>query len=212
MIRLVLIIITLNAFATDDFKNFEQPVEGMLPFFSRSDTSPTWKKDRKDILKINDHKLESQLSKEFGSEQMKGKVSVVNFFFATCTGYCPRMTSNIKRAQKDFSKNNKVNFVSYSVTPSIDTQEILRTYAEKNNINNQNWHLVRGDRDIIYKIAREQLLADLDVDLSKPKDQFAHSESVYLIDQELRVRGIYNSASKRAMEELKEDIQKILKP
>lgn len=207
---LLILLITFNVFSGDDFRSFETPVKGVLPYFKHKDISPTWKKTN-DRMKIKKYTLESQLKDKFGDKDMKGKVSVVNFFFATCQGYCPRMTSNIKRAFKHHKGEKGVNFISYSVTPNIDTKETLKEYAKRTDIANSNWHLVRGDRDTIYNLARKQLQADLEVDLKKDEDQFVHSENVYLIDQDLYVRGIYNSASKREMNELSEDISKLLK-
>lgn len=197
--------------ANEDFKNFETPVKGMLPFFSKKDISPTWNSKANNLLRIEKHELSSQLKAKFGSSDMTGRVSVVNFFFATCPGYCPRITSNIKKVHKSFTDSKRVKFVSYSVTPNIDTIDKLTQYAKKYKIDASNWHFVRGDRKVIYNIARNQLIADLAIDLNKDVDQFVHSESIYLIDRNLYVRGIYNSASKRAMAELKEAISLLLK-
>lgn len=214
MIRkfLFFFLITYSIAAEDNsFKNFETPIDGMLPYFVKKDLSPTWKKENKELLKLGDHQVQSQLTKTFGSKKMKGKVTIVNFFFATCPGYCPRITSNVKKVFNDYRDNNDVQFVSYSVTPSLDTLEVLKNYAEKHEVNNKNWHFVRGKREVIYDVARKYLLADLAIDLNKEKEEFVHTESLYLIDGELNVRGIYNSASMRALQELKGDIKLLLK-
>lgn len=210
LIKFLLFVFLIQlSFADDSFKNFEVPVPGKLPFFKTEDLSPTWQQAKH--IEIKEHQLESHLKPNFGSQDMQGKVSVINFFFATCKGYCPRMTSNIKKAYLPVKDEKNVNFISYSVTPNIDTQEILKEFADRYKINHSNWHLVRGKRKVIYDLAREQLQADLEIDPNKNTDQFVHSESVYLVDQNLKLRGIYNSASARAMNELSADIKKLLK-
>lgn len=197
----------MNFAYCEDYKIFATPNDNILPYFKKETLNPTW--DKKNTIEILSHKLESQLKNPFGNADMKSKISIVNFFFASCRGYCPRMTSQIKKVQSQFRTDKSVQFISYSVTPSIDTTEKLRQYAQENNIAKQNWHLVRGDRDVIYHIAKNQLYSDLEVDLTKSQDQYAHSESLYLIDQNLKLRGIYNSASKRALSELITDIKKL---
>jgi protein SCO1/2 len=193
---------------TSDFKKFDTPVEGELPYFEKEELRPVWTKSS-NTIKLKKHSLESQLTSNFGSEQMLGKISLVNFFYATCNEYCPRITSNIKKIQQQFSSDSKINFISYSVTPNIDNKKILNGFANRYKVNHQNWHFVRGDRKVIYDIAKKQLYADINVDLSKSKDQFAHSESVYLIDSNLNLRGIYNSANRTSMKELAKDLNSL---
>jgi len=198
----------------EDFKKFNSPIDGKLPYFEKKDITPIWLTNssgvkKKGLLQLNSHQLRSQYKKSFGSKQMNGKVNIVNFFFASCPGYCPTIMKNIKYAHNEWKGNSQVNFVSYSVTPKIDTEENLRKYSVTNEIANTNWFLLTGDREKIYTIAREQLLADLAIDLNKPEDQFVHSENVYLLDKDLYVRGIYNSTMKKKMLKLAKDIEKL---
>lgn len=205
-----LLMICLRVYSVETFKKFEIPVDDRLPYFEKKTLSPTWE-ESKNIIQLNSFSLESHLKENFTDKDMKGRVSVINFFYATCNGYCPRITSNLKRVYQQFYNINQVSFYSYSVTPNIDQIDILKKYVKKHHIDGQNWHFLRGRRSVIYDIARNQLYTDLQINEEKSEDQFVHSESVYLLDQDLKLRGIYNSASKRAMEELSQDIQKLSK-
>ncbi len=202
--------ITVNA---NNYKTLNMPDENTLPYFEKGDLNPTWikKEQGKDkFLRIQDFDLISNQKEKFSSEDLKGKVSAVHFFFATCNGYCPTMTKNIKHAFEKYKGSSFVNFVSMSVTPEIDQMSVMQKYANDYEINESNWHLVRGNRNVIYTIAREQLQADLDVDLKKSEDQFVHSESVYLVDKDLFVRGIYNGNKKLSMLKMAEDMKMLL--
>lgn len=207
--KLFLVLIFFICTQAQDFSNFESAIENELPYFYGKDITPTWNSNQKEIMKLEKHNLQSHLDRDFGTNKMKGKITIINFFFATCPGYCPRITKNVKSVYSQYKGQKDIQFVSYSVTPNIDTLKVLQEYAKDNAIEESNWHLARGKRDTIYKVAREQLYADMAIDLNKDKDQFVHTESIYLVDQELRIRGIYNSASKRALNELSEDIKKL---
>lgn len=206
---LALISTCIFASESESLKNFEKPIEGMLPYFQQGDLSPTWTKKSKKLLRLAPHQAKSQISKSFGTNEMMGKLTVINFFFATCPGYCPRITSNIKKVFEDFKEDKGIQFASYSVTPSLDKLKVLTEYAERYEVNKKNWHFVRAKKEVVYNLARKNLFADLAIDLNKEKDEFVHTESIYLIDQDLYVRGIYNSASRRALMNLKKDIQSL---
>ncbi|MAZ49072.1 MAG: SCO family protein [Halobacteriovoraceae bacterium] len=213
MIKTLASLLIIFSVGANDYKSFNQPDPSKLPYFEVGDLNPVWEvkeENKKRFLKIEDFNLISNQKENFSSSDFKGKVSVLNFFFATCPGYCPIMTKNIKFAFEDYKENKKVNFVSLSVTPTKDTITVLNSYADKYKINFSNWHLVRGNRDTIYQIAREQLQTDLDVDLKKSEDQFVHSESVYLIDENLFVRGIYNGNKKQSMLKMAQDMKLIM--
>ena len=54
------------------------------------------------------------------------------------------------------------------------------------------------------------LKADGAVGAQKSESSFIHTTYVYLVDKRLRVRGIYDSASPKAMAQLTEDKAKVL--
>src|SRR4051812_35293154 len=44
----------------------------------------------------------NQDGKTITNEDLKGKVSVVEYFFATCKGMCPKMNENMEKVYKAF--------------------------------------------------------------------------------------------------------------
>lgn len=86
-------------------------------------------------------------------DNYKGKVYVVEFFFTTCPTICPRMNKNLVDIQNVFKNEANFGVASFSITPELDTPEILKAYAEQYGITNPNWNLLTGDETEIYKLA-----------------------------------------------------------
>ncbi len=57
--------------------------------------------------------------------------------------------------QNEFDNFENFGVASFSITPDIDTPEVLKAYAERYGITNLNWHLMTGDEEAIYKLANE---------------------------------------------------------
>jgi len=174
----------------------------------------------------------NQNGKTITNKDYEGKVYLVEFFFTTCPTICPRMTKNLVQIQNHF-KEFEADFgvASFSITPEIDTPEVLNTYAKNYGITNPNWHLMTGDEDTIYKLANDGFY------LYTAKDEsveggFEHSGNFALIDKEGYIRsrltspnnpliyynGIISEEEKvddegipQEISILKEDIAKLLK-
>lgn len=211
--KLALFLATLffsSPLTASNFRTVHTPIDGQLPYFLKQDMTPIWdiaSTKPSDLISMPKFSLESQLDKNFENHDIAERVTVLNFFFASCGGYCPGITRNMRIAFDPLKESDKVTFVSLSVTPNIDQPEVLTDYANRHKINDKNWHLVRGNREAIYDIGRNHLYADIAVDISKGEDQFVHSESVYLMDQKGFVRGIYNGNVPRDMKKMLQDME-----
>jgi protein SCO1 len=67
------------------------------------------------------------------SDLLKGKVVVIDTFFGTCTGSCPRMSGLFAGLQDRLGDQlgKNVFLLSFSVDPETDTPEKLKEYAEQ---------------------------------------------------------------------------------
>jgi len=129
----------------------------------------------------------NQDGKTITNEDYLGKVYVVEFFFTTCPTICPIMNKNLVEVQEYFNGFQNFGVASFTITPEIDTPEVLKNYAENYGITNPNWHLMTGNEDAIYKIANEGF------NLYTAKDEtveggFEHSGNFALIDKEGYIR------------------------
>ena len=128
-----------------------------------------------------------QNGKTITQEDYLGKVYVVEFFFTSCPTICPIMNRNLVEVQNQFKDFENFGVASFSITPDIDTPEVLKAYAESYGITNPNWHLMTGDETAIYKLANEGF------NLYTAKDEtveggFEHSGNFALIDKEGFIR------------------------
>ena len=155
--------------------------------------------------KIPDFELTNQLGQPISLKDLKmvdfetgdtsGKILVVNFFFTHCATICPRMTANIKRLQEAIKKSEKigdrtadfVQFLSLTVDPDRDSVATLKKWADRFQINPNNWWLLTGDKKTIYDLSLNQmkLLAQDPVGVDTG---FFHTDIIVLIDKNGVVR------------------------
>lgn len=83
----------------------------------------------------------------FYSDLLKGKVVIINAFFATCQGSCLPMNRNLEKVQAALGDHvgKDVNIISISVDPAVDTPAALKAYAEKLHAK-PGWYFLTGER------------------------------------------------------------------
>ena len=156
--------------------NFEKNIES-LPYLLVNN-------ERK---KVPDFKFINQNEKLVSNKDYLGKVYIVEFFFTTCTTICPIMNTNLVHIQNSFTAFPDFGIASFSINPEYDTSEVLRLYAQENDITNPNWNLMTGERNEIYKLANDgfNLYTAASPDFI---DGFEHSGYFAIIDKEGYIR------------------------
>lgn len=190
----------------------EAPV---LPYYNTPDFEPQFFENRQAAEGKITHHLKpfsflDQHGHSLSDTLLRGKVHVANFFFSRCTNICPNMIKQMRVIESEFGQNADVEIVSFSVTPWLDSVGVLQKYAQKNNIKSKQWHLLTGDKNAIYTLARKSYFAEENLGFSKDNSQFLHTEHVVLVDKTLRIRGIYNGSLGLEMEQLTKDIKLLL--
>ncbi|HRN72619.1 MAG TPA: SCO family protein [Ginsengibacter sp.] len=150
------------------------------------------------------------------SKDVNHKVYVAEYFFTTCTGICPKMNANMALVYNKFKDSADFAIISHTSMPETDSIPLLKAYEEKmigNNTNNPaRWYFVTGDKANLYKMARESYLVDDPNNNSENiDDSFIHTQFFSLVDQQGRVRGIYDGLKKDEIQLLEKDIAKLLK-
>jgi len=181
-----------------------------LPIFTPADLRPTLV--HPSLIGNTTHELPqfsftNQFGDELSSKDVENKIYVANFFFTSCPSICIDLTNNLKIVQNAFDK--EIVILSHSVDPEIDTVERLMKYQEINEIDGSNWFLLRGNIDEIIKMAQLGYFAIASVD-SHIENSLIHTENIVLIDDQQRIRGVYNGTSELEMNYLIDDINKLL--
>ncbi|WP_456462824.1 SCO family protein [Reichenbachiella sp.] len=185
-----------------------------LPYYNEATFTPRWidpSEVSDDFHRIPAFTLTNQLGERMTEESLNDKITVVDFFFTVCPGICPKMTNNMLLVQEAFGSVEDVQIFSHSVTPDYDSVSVLREYARIKGINGAQWHLLTGDRDMIYNLGRNHYFIEEDLGLQKAPEDFIHTENFLLIDQDRRIRGIYNGLSKTAIQQLIADAKTLMK-
>jgi protein SCO1/2 len=152
-----------------------------------------------------------QDGKRVSQQQLNGKVYVAEYFFTTCKGICPKMNGNMKKVYNAFKNEPNFCIISHTVDPEVDSVGRLKRYADSLDISSDHWLLVTGRKDSLYHAARvSYLLDDPKNDYEKIEEQFIHTQFFALVDQEGRVRKIYDGLKKDEIAELQTDITRLL--
>lgn len=187
-----------------------------LPYYNTPEFTPQFFQSEKQAADSITHTIPAfsftnQDGKQITQKDIEGKIHVANFIFTRCGSICPVITKHMKRVQDAFGNNPDVIMLSYSVTPWIDNVSQLKSYADNNDINSANWHLLTGKQGDIYKLARQSYFAEEDLGFTKDSTDFLHTEHILLIDKTKRIRGIYNGTLQLEIEQMIKDIRVLVK-
>ncbi|MRI00199.1 SCO family protein [Kriegella sp. EG-1] len=182
-----------------------------LPYYSDESFTPQWiipkSDEERQFHKISNFQLVNQLGDTITHKTFEDKIYITDFFFTTCPGICLKMTGSMLKVQEEFKNDSDILLLSHSVTPSIDSVSVLKTYAEKNNIIDNKWHLVTGNKTEIYNLGRNEYFVENDLGIPKDVNDFLHTENFLLIDKNKHIRGIYNGLNRASIAQLITDVK-----
>lgn len=147
------------------------------------------------------------------NKDVEGKVYLVEYFFTSCKGMCPKLNDNMVIVYKAFRGNPDFKILSHSVDPKNDTVAALKAYSRRFDADANQWMFLTGDKKHLYEMARESYLitaADDTAHISIDKD-FIHDNRFILVDRTGHIRGEYDGLNKPLMDTLISDIQLLLK-
>ena len=143
----------------------------------------------------------------------QNKITVVEYFFTTCKGICPKLNTNMKGIYELYQKEPDFQIVSHTCNPGTDSVSVLKHYADSLQVNTAKWIFLTGRKDSLYQMARgSYLLDDPKNNVEKIEDQFLHTQFFALVDRNGKIRGkIYDGLKPIEVEQLKVDIGRLIK-
>ncbi|MDX2153408.1 MAG: SCO family protein [Bryobacteraceae bacterium] len=155
---------------------------------------------------VADFELTDQTGATFKSkDQLTGKIWIADFFFTTCQGPCPRMSSQMRRIQEGLLDYPNIHLVSFTIDPKNDTPPALAEYAKRFKAQPGKWHFLTGPLPALHQISRySMMLGDVDGSLQ-------HSTRFVLVDQKSRIRGFYQSDEPGAIDRVIADAKTLTK-
>ncbi len=146
----------------------------------------------------------------FNSKSLAGKVHVADFFFTSCPGICPVMTSQMQRLQEMTTDFPAFKMVSFTVDPTRDTPEKLKEYAISHHADLKRWVFLTAPEDSIYKVGIKGYYLGMQKDSIEPGG-YMHSGRFVLVDKNGLIRGYYDGTNGHDVDRLKDDLAMLLK-
>lgn len=132
----------------------------------------------------------------------EGRVWIADFIFTTCTGPCPRMSSQMRQVQKQLGDSG-VKLVSFTVDPNRDTPEVLARYAQRYEAKEGVWYFLTGPKETLHRLNRDVFkLGDVAGNLD-------HSTRFILVDAKGRIRGFYPTDEQGAIDRIVADARRL---
>jgi len=183
---------------------------------SAAELAPAPKDGGTDTLKrywqVPAFELIDQDARVFNAGQMAGKIWVVDFFYTTCPGPCPALTSRLSEVHRAFAGENRIGFLSISSDPEKDQPEVLKKYADKFQADAR-WLFLTGRTESVFSLANQGFKLSL-TRTEGGAEPVTHSTRMVLVDAQGWVRGFYEGfgeESGAASERLSEGIKTLLK-
>jgi protein SCO1/2 len=142
-------------------------------------------------------------------KDLEGKIFIASFFFASCQGPCPKITTQLARVQERYKAVRDLRILSFTVDPERDSVNALGEYGRKFMVNPRKWSLLTGDKKEIYDLAMKGFFANAGEGMSGTAD-FIHTENVMLIDKEKKVRGMYSGTDPKEIDRLMDEVTVLL--
>lgn len=161
------------------------------------------------LWQIPDFALTERSGRPVTLAQLQGRVWIADFFYTTCPGPCPMLTSRFSLLQKELSAQPDLRFVSISSDPEKDTPAVLQKYAEHFQAGDR-WLFLTGDKKAIYDLANQGFKLSLVEDKTNAAEPVIHSTKLVLVDRSGTVRGVYDGLTEQGKEKLLRDLHAVL--
>jgi protein SCO1/2 len=156
---------------------------------------------------LPDFSLVERSGRTYALADLRGKVWVADFFYTTCPGPCPMMSSRLSALQERLGARPNVLLVSVSTDPAKDTPEVLASYAERFKAG-ANWLFFTGEKEEIFQLANKGFKLSVVEERNNP-EPITHSTKLVLVDREGFVRGFYEGIGEDQTERLLADIERL---
>jgi len=160
------------------------------------------------LWQVPDFRFTERSGQSVQRSDLAGKVWIADFFYTTCPGPCPMLSSRLSTMQEQLGNRAEVQLVSISLDPEKDTPEVLRQYAGRFKAG-ANWLFLTGDKETTYSLVQSGFKLAIAEERNNP-EPITHSTKLVLIDREGWVRGFYEGVGQDQTEQLIKDVDKLL--
>jgi len=163
--------------------------------------------------RIKDFSLINQEGTPINWDSLRGKIIIADFFFTHCPTICPGLTRNMKRLAESIHNgervgdqtNKLVHFLSFSIDSERDSVERLKYWADRFQVNPEQWWLLTGKKSEIYDLIINEIKVPVE-DGKGVDTNFMHTDHFVLIDSNRNVRGYYHGLDSASLADLSSDL------
>jgi len=148
---------------------------------------------------------------------LKGKVAVVEYFFTTCKGICPKMNENMAKVYQAFRNDDNVVILSHTVDPERDSVAAMKAYSLRFDADPKHWMFLTGSKKALYDQAYYSYMMTATEERNPNiEEDFIHTQKFVLIDKKGRLRmrltskgeaDAYDGTNEKSVAQLIEDIK-----
>jgi len=179
-------------------------ISKLIPGFATSRMPP--------IGYVQPFRFITQDGEQFTDKDVSGKVFVAEYFFTTCKGICPRLNTNMRVIYDRFKNEKDFLILSHTCNPETDSASRLKEYADSMKVSTNRWIFLTGRKDSLYYQARLSYhIDDPKNNLRSIDEDFLHTQFFALVDKKGEVKKIYDGLKQSEVEEMINDIEKLLK-
>jgi cytochrome oxidase Cu insertion factor (SCO1/SenC/PrrC family) len=161
------------------------------------------------LWQIPDFSLTERSGQPVTLAQLRGRIWIADFFYTTCSGPCPMLTSRFSQLQKELAAQPDLRFLSISSDPEKDTPAVLQEYAAHFHAGDR-WLFLTGDKKAIYELANQGFKLALAEDKTNAAEPVIHSTKLILVDRSGTVRGVYDGLTEEGKGKLLRDLHAVL--
>jgi protein SCO1/2 len=159
---------------------------------------------------VPDFALVERTGRAVTLNDLRGKIWVADFFYASCPGPCPIMTSRLSEVHQRTRHWADVSLVSISTDPANDTPAVLQQYAQRYGADDR-WLFLTGEKRVLYDLANKGFKLSVTDEGGTPAEPITHSTKLVLIDRNGTIRGFYEGTLPAETQRLVGDIERLRK-
>ncbi|MDQ3683413.1 MAG: SCO family protein [Bacteroidota bacterium] len=145
-------------------------------------------------------------------KSMEGKVAVIEYFFTTCKGICPRLNNNLRKVYDEFKNQKDFIILSHTSDPQTDSARRLKRFADSMQVDTKKWMFLTGKKDNLYAMARYSYKIDDPANnLQNAEDDFLHTQFIALVNKKGDVIKIYDGLKQTEMNVMRKKIAELLR-
>jgi len=130
------------------------------------------------------------------NHDLAGKIWVADFIYTTCPGPCPLITAGMVKIQDAVAHDPRIQLVSFTVDPQVDTPPVLAKYADQFGADPNRWWFLTGPEKPLDDLIQNGFLQVVQDNSGQPPQEgqykVTHSTYLALVDADGNVRGFYD--------------------